>query len=151
MPIVIEAMQESDLDDVMRIEQASFKLPWQRSFFVADLNHPYAWLIKARDEGRLLGYAVAWRTEDEFHLANIAVDIDARRQGVGTMLLNRLLEIGHELSCTGMYLEVRPSNLAARSFYGKHGFFSTYIRKAYYPDQEDALVLERELPIRHEA
>jgi [ribosomal protein S18]-alanine N-acetyltransferase len=145
MPIEIEPMQESDLDAVLRIEQASFRHPWKRNFFVADFNHPYAWMLVAREAGQLLGYTIAWHIEDEMHLANIAVDAARRRAGVGDALLALLIEMGREIGCKVIYLEVRPSNTAARSFYAKHGFSFSYTRRAYYPDKEDALVLVRDL------
>jgi ribosomal-protein-alanine N-acetyltransferase len=155
--IEIDLMQETDLDEVMRIEEASFKFPWKRNLFLADLSHSYATTIVARPTGTLpvfapktggvpiLGYAVAWRVEDELHLANIAVAPELREQGIGDQLLNRVFEIGQELGCRRIYLEVRPSNIAAQRLYRKHGFFHTLTRPAYYPDQEAALVYEKEL------
>jgi ribosomal-protein-alanine acetyltransferase len=143
--ILIERMQHSDLDEVMRIEKVSFQFPWKRSFFAADLNRPTSTLLVARDHGALAGYAVIWRTEDELHLANVAVAPGTRHQGIGTQILQFLFELGAELQCTRVYLEVRPSNFAAVAFYKKHGFFHTYTRERYYPDGEDALVFERDL------
>ena len=145
MPLTIERLQESDLDQALRIEQECFRFPWKRQFFVADLNRPESLCLAARAEGRLLGYAVVWRTEDELHLANIAVDPEERHLGIGEKLLAAVIGTGHELSATRIYLEVRRSNSIAQQFYRKHGFFQTYTRREYYPDKEDALVLEREL------
>lgn len=145
MGITIDRLQESDLDEVMRIEQVSFRYPWRRQFFAADLNRPASLLLAARQDGHPVAYAVAWQAEDELHLANIAVDPLLRHQGVGSQLLRALLESGKEAGCGRIYLEVRVSNLIAQSFYRKHGFFPTYTRRAYYPDKEDALIFEREL------
>jgi ribosomal-protein-alanine N-acetyltransferase len=145
MPVIIERLHESDLDEVMRIEQECFRFPWKRKFFLADLNRPESFCFAARGDGRLLGYAIAWRAEDELHLANIAVDPEERHLGIGEKLLAAVIGTGHELSATRIYLEVRRSNFIAQQFYRKHGFFQTYTRKEYYPDKEDALVFEREL------
>jgi len=145
MPLTIERLQESDLDQALRIEQECFRFPWKRQFFVADLNRPESLCLAARAEGRLLGYAVVWRTEDELHLANIAVAPEVRHQGIGAELLRVIIDHGRELQAKRIYLEVRVSNLIAQQFYRKFGFFPTYTRREYYPDKEDALLLEREL------
>jgi ribosomal-protein-alanine N-acetyltransferase len=145
MPVSIGRLQESDLDEVMRIETECFRFPWKRQFFLADLNRPQSLCLAARTDDRLLGYAIVWRTEDELHLANIAVAPEVRHQGVGAELLRVVIDHGRELQAKRIYLEVRLSNLVAQQFYRKFGFFQTYLRREYYPDKEDALVLEREL------
>ena len=43
-----------------------------------------------------------------------------------------------------VYLEVRPSNLAARALYGSLGFTETGVRPRYYGD-EDALLMTLDL------
>src|SRR3546814_11535552 len=81
---------------------------------------------------------------DVTHLLLIAVAPEAQRRGVGEFLLNHC---EHESLVRGqerVILEVRPSNRKALAFYGKHGFTTLSIRKAYYPtgrrEREDALV-----------
>jgi ribosomal-protein-alanine N-acetyltransferase len=145
MPLSIEPMQESDLDEVMLIEQECFRYPWKRSFFADDLQRLKSCLLVAREEERLVGYAVMWLVADEVHLANIAVRSDCRKRGIGTALLNEVIESGLESECHAVYLEVRITNIAAQEFYRKHGFRHSYTRKGYYPDREDALVMERRL------
>jgi ribosomal-protein-alanine N-acetyltransferase len=48
---------------------------------------------------------------------------------------------------TSIFLEVRPSNIAAISLYKKMGFKQVGVRKGYYPngdqEREDALILRR--------
>jgi len=145
MPVTIGRLRESDLDEVMRIEQECFRFPWKRQFFLADLNRPESLCLGAGADGRLLGYAIVWRTGDELHLANIAVAPEVRHQGVGAELLRVVIDHGRELQAKRIYLEVRLGNSIAQQFYRKFGFFQTYTRREYYPDKEDALVLEREL------
>jgi ribosomal-protein-alanine N-acetyltransferase len=145
MPVTVSRLQESDLDEAMRIEQASFRFPWKRQFFAADLNRHQSFCFAAREDGRLLGYAIVWRIEDELHLANVAVAPEMKHRGVGTELLKAVLSTGRDLRCARIYLEVRASNIAAQEFYRKFGFFQTYLRRGYYPDKEDALIFEREL------
>jgi len=138
-------MQEGDLDDVMRIEKLCFKTPWKRIFFADDIRRPTSSLMVAQVDGKLVGYCVAWLVADEVHLANIAVDPDWQRQGIGDRMLTCILTSCREAGCRDIYLEVRAGNIAALEFYRKYGFRHSFTRRGYYPDGEDALVMEREL------
>ena len=78
---------------------------------------------------------------DELHILNIAVNKKYREQGLATMLLKKIEQI---FGCGKlMLLEVRVSNSAAMSLYKKLGFKELYRRKNYYPDGEDAIVMEK--------
>jgi len=78
----------------------------------------------------------------EIHIINLAVSPYSRRQGVGELLLIHGIELSMELKAILMTLEVRPSNLAAQSLYGKYGFSERGVRRAYYLDNgEDASIM----------
>ncbi|MDH5186165.1 MAG: ribosomal protein S18-alanine N-acetyltransferase [candidate division WOR-3 bacterium] len=141
----IERMQVSDLKEVMEIEKASFKMPWKRAYFVYDMNRAQAYCMVARGNNRVLGYLIGWKVDDKLHIANIAVQPDERRKGIGGKLLKTILEIGKEIKCKGIFLEVRVSNRIAQNFYRKFGFVHTFTQKQYYHDGEEALILEKEL------
>jgi ribosomal-protein-alanine N-acetyltransferase len=138
-------MQISDLNEVMEIEKTSFKLPWKKAFFLYDMNRPHAFCLVAKENSRLVGYLIAWKIEEQLHLANIAAHPDERRKGIGSQLLKTILEIGKEVNCNNIFLEVRESNIPAQNFYRKFGFVHTITQKQYYHDGEDALILEKEL------
>ena len=136
-------MTEDDLDRVMELERAIFASPWRRSFFLSDISRPQGLSVVAEDEGVVLGYAVAWGTE-EVHLANLAVWEDARGKGIGGRLLNEVIAFAGRSKAESIYLEVRVSNTIARKFYAERGFVPTYTRKGYYENGEDAVIMERD-------
>jgi ribosomal-protein-alanine N-acetyltransferase len=146
MTLTIAPMREEDLDDVVRIEHATFKFPWSRKFFATDMSKPQALMLVVRGDNTVIGYCVAWHIADELHLANIAIDAGFRTQGIGTRLLEELLKLSQEAGVKAVYLEVRLSNTSAQRFYLRHGFRHSYTRKGYYPDGEDAMIFERQLP-----
>ncbi|MGB9742916.1 MAG: ribosomal protein S18-alanine N-acetyltransferase [candidate division WOR-3 bacterium] len=137
-------MQEKDLDRVLQIEHQSFPNPWRRSFFLADISRPDAFCVVAENETGVIGYLIAWGRE-ELHIANIAVAQEWRNQGVGSELMKRALQFGVQQGAESAYLEVRISNTGAQRFYRRFGFVPTYIRRGYYENGEDALVMEREI------
>ncbi len=137
-------MQEKDLDRVMEIEQHTFPNPWRRSFFLADIHRPDALCIVAENENGVAGYLIAWGRQ-EVHIANIAVAPELRNQGIGTELMKKALEFAQHQQAENVYLEVRVSNTGAQRFYRRFGFTPTYVRKGYYENGEDAIVMEREV------
>ena len=143
--VTVRPMTEADLDQVMELEKAIFASPWRRSFFLSDINRPQGLSVVVEDEGVILGYAVAWGTE-ETHLANLAVSEDERGKGIGGRLLDEVIAFAQRSRAESIYLEVRVSNTIARRFYSERGFVPTYMRKGYYENGEDAVIMEREVP-----
>jgi len=134
-----------DLDEIVRIEQESFPVPWKREFFESELLEPYRYArVLAGPPGTeppMGGYLFAVSLYEEFHINKIATDQRLRRLGWGTRLLEDALGRARAVGATAVTLEVRFSNAAARQFYANHRFREAYRRKAYYQDGEDALAM----------
>jgi len=130
----------SDLPAVISIERRSFPAPWSLAMFVLELSKPSGICLAAIEGDDLLGYLVCSRYDRVWHLMNVAVTPERRRQGVASRLIERLLEEGgSELPFT---LEVRVSNREAIAMYERLGFRSAGVRPRYYQDNgEDALIM----------
>ena len=132
-----------DLNAIERIEQRVYATPWSRSMFAGELAKPASLSLGAlAEDGRLIGYLIVSRYVDAWHIMNIAVDIDRRRAGVGSTLLETLFELTAGDSRRGYTLEVRVSNRTAISLYERFGFEASGIRRGYYTDnREDAVIM----------
>jgi ribosomal-protein-alanine N-acetyltransferase len=145
--VLVRAATENDLVAIHAIECASFGDPWALEGFRDLIDHPRAKMEAAIGaDGELLGYAVAWYVADESEIANIAVAPNARRKGVGALLLDRILRAAAAFGALTVFLEVRESNEEARKLYEARGFEIAGKRTKYYrkPD-EDALIMRRKL------
>lgn len=91
----------------------------------------------------VLGFLVAHHVAPEWELENIVVAPTARRTGLGKRLLDALLTQAHETNSDAVFLDVRESNIAARSFYEKTGFQRAGCRKSYYTNPREDAVLYR--------
>jgi ribosomal-protein-alanine N-acetyltransferase len=128
------------------MERRCYADPWSPSSFASLPDNPAVWFLVATQpsNGSVIGYAIAWRVLDEAELANLAVDPGSRRSGVGSLLLDAILEKARQESVDRVYLEVRDSNAAARQLYASRGFAAVGRRKKYYKSpEEDALILRR--------
>ena len=73
---------------------------------------------------------------------NVAVLRSYREKGLGRRLLSKLIEVGIAEETETAWLEVRPSNFAARALYKKTGFKEVGRRPRYYTDtREDAIIM----------
>ncbi len=140
-PMQISSAAFSDLDSLLLIERASFPNPFTKELFESELNQPAATILVAHHQQKIVGYIDFWIVLEEIHLINLAVAPDFRKQGVATHLFKAMLEKGKK--CSRVTLEVRVSNQAARRFYEKMDFQVIGARKYYYPDGEEALVMEK--------
>ena len=137
-------MVTDDLDTIVALEERIFTDPWSKSSFQAELvNKKYSHPLVMELEGRIVAYAVVWHFFGEMHIANIAVHPDYRRMGLGKRFMEYILE--HFGNAEFAFLEVRRSNKAAIKLYQSFGFKVLSVRKRYYHDGEDALVMVKDL------
>lgn len=144
----IQEMRPEDLEEVLRIETASFSQPWSREMFQAELSPGISLALVARSEGEggaLLGYLCGWVVRDEFHINNVAVELKYRQRGIGKRLILEALNRAVQRGARTASLEVRASNVAAQEVYRRLGFTVVGRRRRYYTDPvEDALIMRRD-------
>jgi ribosomal-protein-alanine N-acetyltransferase len=143
----MRSMATADIDSVHGIELAVQAYPWTRGNFIDALQHGYVCRVD-EDHGEIRGYAILMPAVDEAELLNIGVAAAWQRKGLGRMILNEMLQKGREMNMKRVFLEVRPSNIAAIALYKRSGFDLIGVRRGYYQNangSEDALVMACDL------
>ncbi|WP_352418326.1 ribosomal protein S18-alanine N-acetyltransferase [Proteiniborus sp.] len=143
--VIIREMTEEDVDGVLAIEREVFTTPWSREAFVLEIteNQLARYVVAEKDE-KIVGYGGLWLILDEGHITNIAVSSPYRGQGIGNLIVEKLVDICEKRDIKNMTLEVRKSNLIAQSLYKKYDFIDCGVRKGYYSDtKEDAVIMWR--------
>lgn len=137
----------ADLPAVVRIERASFDDPWSANALLQELAPSALRLpLVAELGGEVAGFLMAWRSADQLHILNLAVDPARRRAKVGSTLLQAALDEAERCRLVEVTLEVRPGNRAALNLYRAFGFESAGVRPGYYADTgEDAVILTLDL------
>ncbi len=138
----VRPMTAGDLASVLAIERRSYAYPWSEGIFRDCLRHGYGCFLF--DDGGPVGYVVVSCAAQEAHILNLCVDPKARGRGVADHLLRVALERAEVMDAETVFLEVRPSNAAARRLYDRFGFHEIGRRPGYYPaanGREDALIL----------
>lgn len=139
-------MSVADLHAVLAVEVEVYPFPWTRGNFIDSLAAGYeAWLLRADDDGSVIGYCVAMLGAGEMHLLNITVAVAAQGRGHSRRMLAHLLRRCSAFGAERLWLEVRVSNVTARSVYDRLGFVTQGVRPGYYPaaagQRESAVVM----------
>ena len=111
-----------------------------KSLFVRDKSPASEQSAKSRDY--ITGFAGFWTMADEVHITTIATREALRRQGIGELLLQSIVDMAKKRAARIVTLEVRVSNTAAQQLYTKYGFNRVGLRRGYYTDnREDAVIM----------
>lgn len=138
----IRQLRPMDIRRALEIESRSFTLPWSLQAFVALVEREGTICLACDDEGELVGYLVADMYIDVWHIMNLAVVPERRREHIAADLLEEYFEIAERQPHRGHTLEVRISNEPAIELYRGYGFIATGVRRTYYGDnREDALIM----------
>jgi ribosomal-protein-alanine N-acetyltransferase len=133
-------MNLNDVRTVHRIETDLFSDPWPKKSFEHEIkkgNYSFPFILE--ENKQIIGYIICWYYFSELHIGNIAVIKEMQRRGIGTFLLEKVLEYFKDYKKA--FLEVRESNTAAIQLYKNFNFVETYRRIRYYSNGEDAIVM----------
>jgi [ribosomal protein S18]-alanine N-acetyltransferase len=141
-------MRPSDLQVVMEIDRRSLPKPWSEAIWREELSSPFGLYLVLEESGVVSGHIGVKLIFDEAHVMTLAVRPERRRRGFARTLVEAALAAPASTSASRVYLEVRPSNVAARALYGSLGFTEIGVRPRYYGD-EDALLMILDLLKSH--
>ena len=158
----LRPLRAGDLDRIARLEQDLFgPSAWSYAMISAELGAPGRWYVVAEYDSKtqaggdlVVGYAGLWFDGDVAQIMTVGVALDARRRGVGRLLMTALIERAEQLGAHGLLLEVAVTNEPAIAMYQEFGFETVRVRKRYYqPEDLDAFVMRREIaaPAAHPA
>jgi len=141
--IRVVSMTLDHVEDIMIVENLSFTIPWSKAAFIEEITkNSFAYYYVAIINCKAIGYGGMWQVFDEAHITNIAVHPEFRGIGVGSRILEHMIEDAVKKGIKKMTLEVRKSNESAIKLYQKYGFVNEGIRKSYYADNgEDAIIM----------
>lgn len=144
--LVVRELKVEDSAAVAEMEQQIFSDPWSEKSVMETVQQKQAVCFAAEKAGHILGYLLVYHVADEAEIARIAVQKEARRQGVAGKLMLALENYCEEHQIVRLLLDVRESNETARNFYTESGFAEDGIRQGFYSNpSEDAVLMSRRL------
>ena len=144
--ILVRQMTIEDIAQVVEIEEEAFSAPWTAKGFEESLELLYSKFYVALIDEEIAGYIGTYLMYDDIDITNVAVKVKFRRKGVANKLIEKVLSYAKEKEASYINLEVRPSNMPARSLYIKYGFDEIGIRKNFYSKPiEDGIIMQKDI------
>lgn len=142
--IKILPLDVKNVDDVINIQNNLNIHILSKENIFNDLNNSNFKCLMAIYKEEIVGY-ISFSYIFDIEIESVLVKSSYQRQGIGTLLLNYIFKFAKENKISNVFLEVRKSNIGAISLYRKLGFSNISIRKKYYENAEDALILKKEI------
>lgn len=142
---MIEFLSKSDINQILDLYDGNFSDGWNKNMLESAFLNGRFLAIAKRIEQRLVAVITISTTQFDADIEGMVVDSAFRNKGYAKELLvfseNHLKTLGVEK----IFLEVRASNTPARNLYSQNGYSEISIRKKYYSDNEDAVVMAKEI------
>lgn len=132
-------MNLGDFQEIEPIYNLEFDDFWKPQNLKSELQNVSSKYIVAKENGEIVGFSGIWYSVDDAHITNILVRKSYRNKGIGSLLLEKLIELAK--TKTSLTLEVNTKNEIAQKLYLKYGFKNLGIRKKYYDGIEDAYIM----------
>lgn len=155
--LVIRSATIQHIPAIVTLDRLCFGGLWTADGYAREINSPNSDLFiltvvdvaEATDRiskkrAKVIGIGCMWSILEEAHITLLGIHPDYQRQGLGKLLLVKLLQTAVNRQLTRATLEVRTSNEPAIALYEALGFNHVGIRRKYYAKTgEDALILWR--------
>lgn len=145
MNIDINAMTFEDVNSIELNFSENFDKFWSIDILKNDVTNENSKYIVAKINDEIVGFAGIKIILDEADIMNIAVRIDKRKLGIGSILLEKLIELAINCNCSFITLEVNENNLPAIHLYEKYNFENIGLRKKYYNNIDNAIIMKKDL------
>lgn len=134
-------MTLSDLAIISDYLESDFDNFWNANILKSELENPNSIYVVAKLNNEIVGFGGIINTLDQMEITNIVVKKSLRNQGIGNALLRRLIVLSREHGKNMIFLEVNANNLCAIKLYEKNGFQRVGLRKKYYNNADDAILM----------
>ena len=118
---------------------------WTYDILNDELNNPNSEYFVAKLENNILCFAGIWKAVDDVHITDIVVKKSNRQTGIGSKLLEKLIQTAKSQNFNSITLEVNEHNQPAINLYLKYGFKNVGFRKKYYNNKDNAIIMTKEL------
>ena len=142
--MILREWKFTDLKAICDFHKKNFKDAWSyKSLASSFLSDRFKGFLFEKD-GEIIGTVSFDYGIDQADVLNLVIKEEERRKGLATRLMQRLFEETAKIELKTLFLEVRESNLPAIKTYEKLGFTKVSVRKNYYQDNENAIVMKKE-------
>ena len=139
---MIRRINYDDVSKIVELENNTLGTTLGEKMLDMAIRSPLAYYYCYVENNKLLGYISTMFDGEIVEILNFCVDKEYQHQGIGKKLISYVLSYLNTLGAKSSILEVRESNINAINLYKKIGYKQISVRKNYYSNGDNALVLE---------
>ena len=106
-----------------------------------DFKNNDSYYIVAKCNNEILGFVGYLKIIDEINILNIVTRVDKRNLHIGSNMLEYIISTSKNEKANSITLEVNVNNIPAIKLYEKYNFEKVGLRKKYYYDTDDAIIM----------
>ena len=141
---MIALLGKENLSEILVLYDGNFDDGWTESQLISAFDSGRFLAFGKRENQKLIALLTISTTQFDADIEGIVVDKEFRNKGYAIELLDFAQTELKNQGIEKIFLEVRKSNLPAKSLYLKKGYKEISVRKKYYSDGEDAIVMLKE-------
>ena len=139
---MISEMNIQDLENIKDCLLTDFDNFWSYNILKQELENGKSKYFVAKQENEIVGFAGILLIIDQVNIMNIVVKKDKRNFGIGSLLLEEIIRYSKIHNATSITLEVNEKNIAAIKLYKKYGFKQVGLRRKYYNNEDNAILMD---------
>ena len=143
----IVCLLEKDAQKIVDLYKDNFSDGWNLDMILSAYRAQRFLSFGAFAGEELVGVITCDFNQFDADIEGVVVKKQFRKQGIGALLIEELEKALVNKNREKIFLEVRKSNVVAQKLYQKMGFNAISQRKEYYSDNEDAIVMAKELKV----
>ena len=143
--MIFKVLTKEDVSSIIEIERENFSDGWNESLLNSAFDSGRFYALSLTEGNQTLGIITYSIAQDTADIEGVVTVKQFRRKGVGKMLVQQVLDSLKAQGVGKVFLEVRASNEPAKNLYHSKGFLDISLRKKYYQDGEDAIVMLKEI------
>ena len=140
---MIRRYTHNDIKDIVKLESLTLGTTLGEDMLKSELDNPLSYIFVYSKDNEIIGYISTSFDGEIVEILNFCVNPNMQNKGIGSSLLEYIFDYFKNLNAKSSILEVRESNTKAISLYTKSGYNKISIRKSYYSNRENALVLQK--------
>lgn len=142
---MIRKLELKDIEKIVKLEEDIFGESLGYEMLSEEIDNPLIWFRVIEVNNDVIGYIGGYFFMEDGEILNFLIEEEYQHLGYGTQLFNSIMDEASLIGIKRVTLEVRRSNKKGLNFYKKHNFKEISVRKHYYKNGEDAIVMMKEL------
>ena len=144
----LRKLSDQQVDELLKLQDVVYKefKPWTREIFLNELRNRHSLYVGVYLFDDLIGFAgINVESMYETHITNLSVISNYRNNGIGSFLIQKMIDFSRNEKFSVLSLEVDESNLNAIRLYEKFNFKKIRYVNNYYPEHHGAVIMEKVL------